>query len=496
MTSSMTSLVLAESYPELEATFARLQTQRLVRDRLGVVLGPGAGPAGPAAPADPQGSGTQQVRSSATVPDALRALNELALGAGGDILAFLKGGSLPEVGWDEAILAAIQAGAHLVSGPVRVVAGDRGGGRLGGRLDEVMHQQWEGRYGIGPLPMPGNLAIRSATFAELSGFDERMGAWSESDLAYRAHLAGYDLAMAPGAAVARPPASARQALRAARDAAAQEWKYQGIAFRDYPRTLSPRALAGNLGAIVPAWMRNRHDEAVGSSLAVALRSPLLLAAGAMRLAGRAEILLSPAAPPQVFTRPPGNEADPLPAGPALVLTGEPRAVRVISRLLDLGTALAVPPRLRLGDGDEGWDVPAPWSLRLARLAGLSGWAMPVTLAAKRLEYERPATLGAAIIGLHQVYAWWRSKGVFGMCATADEARALSGWVSSPAVAALGQVPSGAEAGRRPGPAVVALGHESVGADVLRIGAGQALCDPSGTLRQIEAVLSDRGWSLA
>jgi hypothetical protein len=94
-----------------------------------------------------------------------------------------------------------------------------------------------------------------------------------------------------------------------------------------------------------------------------------------------------------------------PAPSALVIGDDLPAVSLLAALANLLPGLAVAPP-GLVEAEPGrWDEPAPWSMHMARVARACGWSIPVGLAAKRLERERPRTWLDACLTLAAIHAW-------------------------------------------------------------------------------------------
>jgi GT2 family glycosyltransferase len=128
--------------------------------------------------------------------------------ARGRMLAFCDSDDVVQPGWLAGLMAAL-AHADLVAGVFDF-------GSLNDRPASDPIPAATGHMGFLPFALGANLAVRRNAFEAANGFSETLVAGEDVDLSWRLQLAGYEFAVAPGAAVAkRDRASGRPAFRAA-----------------------------------------------------------------------------------------------------------------------------------------------------------------------------------------------------------------------------------------------------------------------------------------
>ena len=97
-------------------------------------------------------------------------------------------------GWIEAYWVAFNRGARLMGGPLRRVSAD-------GR-EVVLQDHFNDSLGFLPWPMGANFAVAREVLDQCGPFDESYrGGGDETELAWRAQLAGHELVLVPGAVV-------------------------------------------------------------------------------------------------------------------------------------------------------------------------------------------------------------------------------------------------------------------------------------------------------
>lgn len=311
------------------------------------------------------------------------ARNAGARAATGAVVAFVDAGARARPGWAAGLGARFAAGATLVAG---------------GPL--ALHDL-RGRRDFLPSASVRNLAIRREVLEDLGGFDPDVAGAEDRDLSYRAQLAGHALAAAPEAAVALPsgrsPALACR-VRLARAGAAMRWKYRYFVFHGDP---PPRR------GVLVARVAERVASGLGSLELLCGWRP-------------APDQLKPSSGAQELT---ARELD---LAPALLLVAPgPVSASLLARLASLVPDLAVAPPGLVEEAVGRWDERAPWSLAQARRAAAHGWDVPVELAARRLERERPASVGEACLGMHAVHAWLRGCTRFAVVASGRAAEELA-----------------------------------------------------------------------
>lgn len=135
--------------------------------------------------------------------------------AAGDVIAFIDGFTVVQEGWRDALAAAIDDGADVVTGPVARRDDD------GSVADAPEHRRIAGRrvtYFDG-----GNVSVDAGLLHALDGFDEYLEVGGSRDLAHR--LAGVHSRTdwAEGQTVERLPAALPRASFG--------WKYRSLAYR-------------------------------------------------------------------------------------------------------------------------------------------------------------------------------------------------------------------------------------------------------------------------
>jgi hypothetical protein len=310
-----------------------------------------------------------------------------------DVLAFLDGDVRVSPGWSAAIVEAFRNGATIAAGAVEAV--DRPGGRSPAQLPPRRQHDLPGRQDFLPSASAINLALSRELFDRLGGFDRAVSGAEDRDLSFRAQLAGHRLTFMPEASAAAsregPLRWLRAELRFARPQPALRVRYSYFDFHDALR----------------AW----RDASWSRPARTAVRL-LGEAQGWIELLGGRRPWPAAVKPASGFQE---RLARALPPGPSFAIVGSsPEEAASLAAAANRITDLAVPPPGLLEQALERWEQPAPWSLRMARLAARHGWGMPVGLAARRLERERPATWGDAFLALCGVFAWVARKDRFAL----------------------------------------------------------------------------------
>jgi glycosyltransferase involved in cell wall biosynthesis len=123
------------------------------------------------------------------------ARNAAAAEAAGDVLAFCDADDIVHPGWLAGCLAALR--------DADVVAGVFDFGMLNGSAGSSPVQQYTSHFGFLPAGLGANLAVRTAAFRSVGGFDETLTAGEDIDLCWRLQLQGRRFAPAPDALVAK-----------------------------------------------------------------------------------------------------------------------------------------------------------------------------------------------------------------------------------------------------------------------------------------------------
>lgn len=343
--------------------------------------------------------------------------------AEGEILAFIDGDAVVRPGWAEALRGAFAGGASLAGGRIDFADAPTLSSRYASRW--LGHDE-HGRNGFLPFVSATHLAIRRDVFLRLGGFEESAGLTEDVDLSLRAQLAGYRIVFVPAAElVQRPSASLggllKQGLRRGRADRMTEHRFRKFPFMSLDNGPGGgRAFGSAAAALLLAGLQGdvRH-----------LGLPLLHAgvALAMRLGALATDLEVTAGltamPGAIAYRDPEqhNTSSSLPGAPDFLLLGDDRLVMTLLRLAceGSGEVILAPPGLER-EASGLWDQPAPWSLRLVRMAVRAGWPLAVETAAMRVEREQPRTWGQAFLTLHRVHAWAHGRLRFGLAALGRE----------------------------------------------------------------------------
>jgi glycosyltransferase involved in cell wall biosynthesis len=123
------------------------------------------------------------------------ARNAAAARATGDALAFCDADDVVGPGWLAGCVAAL---SHA-----DVVAGVFDFGALNGRSGRAPVQHYTSHFEFMPAGLGANLAVRTAAFRSVGGFDETLTAGEDIDLCWRMQLQGRRFAPAPDAVVAK-----------------------------------------------------------------------------------------------------------------------------------------------------------------------------------------------------------------------------------------------------------------------------------------------------
>ena len=317
-----------------------------------------------------------------------RRRNTAAAAAVGDVLAFLSGDARTKPGWTAALKDAFRDGATIVAGAIETA-----GGNCAPPSIRRQHDLF-GRRDFLPSASSVNLAISRQLFEALGGFDAAAYGAEDRDFSFRAQLAGHRLTAEPDAAVVVSGNTrlrgARGELRFARSQPALRQKYAYFAFHDALRAWRGRPTGRGRRGVV-----HTGGEALGWIELVAGMRPW-------------PTVLKPSSGFQEVT------VRALPKLPSLALVGAEARSTAAFATATLAADLAVPPPGLLEEALPRWDEPAPWTMRMARLAIGHGWGLRADLVARRLELERPATWGEACLALHGIYAWAGSKDRFAL----------------------------------------------------------------------------------
>ncbi len=280
------------------------------------------------------------------------ALQKAASRTTGDVLAFLDARDPVPASWSEALISPLLNGAGIAAGP-------------------APDADLDGCNGFMPIASLTNLAVWRRAFHAVGGLDPGMAGAAAADLSFRLQLEGYELVAVPEAALRLDRSPARP-WRSSFASPLLWCKYREFAFVAPPLPSSPVKLvsaAAGWGVILAGWRR-------------------------------------PPAPLQPSSSTQALTARPVPASPALILSGDSSStLRRVGRALRRQSDLIAGPPISTSHLARGWHDPPPWSLRLALELRRRGWRIPPYRAARRLETLRPATLGEALLALHGVGAW-------------------------------------------------------------------------------------------
>ena len=125
--------------------------------------------------------------------------------AAGDALAFCDADDLVAPGWLDACVEAL-AGADVVAGAFDF-------GALNGDRAAVPMEYYTSHFDFLPAGLGANLAVRTAAFRQVGGFDQTLRAGEDIDLCWRLQLQGHRFASAPRAVVAKRERSEPRARR-------------------------------------------------------------------------------------------------------------------------------------------------------------------------------------------------------------------------------------------------------------------------------------------
>jgi len=342
--------------------------------------------------------------------------------AAGDVLAFIDADTTVEPGWATALCEAFDEGAALAGGAV-------GWPPPRSLLETFQFRaRWhdeDGRNGLLPFVSGVHFVIRRELFLTLDGFDELLPAAEDVDLSFRAQLRGYPVSFVSGARLLHWPRPTVTALLAQRMHHREGKRFAHYKYRQFP-FFHPELRPGYpVAALAGTWRRLR---ATGRTL-----QPRLWGLAALDIATawaawlgavRADVQLMTGLEPlpaQLAPDPPEQRAiaSPLPSGPACLIVGDRLLVTKLQAGLIGGGAMSIAPYGLEGEALARWEEPAPWSLRLARMAARAGWTLDVGTVAQRLERERPVTWGDAFLTLHRVHAWARARQSFALLAPDD-----------------------------------------------------------------------------
>lgn len=182
----------------LPALLAALAAQTLPQERFEVVIGDDGSTDGGTDRLETAGGRVRVARAGASTGYAAR--NRAARLARAPVLAFCDADCVPEPGWLEAGLAAIED-ADVVGGFIRGVGPPRP--TIWTLLDMDTFVDGERAVRAGGL-LTGNLFVRRALFEELGGFDESLPRTGDFEFARRCHARGARVAFSRDAVVSHP----------------------------------------------------------------------------------------------------------------------------------------------------------------------------------------------------------------------------------------------------------------------------------------------------
>lgn len=135
-----------------------------------------------------------RVVDASTVPGINHARNVGITAANGRLVLFCDVDDLVHPGWIRAYVEAWQSGARIMGGPLRRVDADGG--------NPVWQRDFTSNLGFLPWPTGANCAVDRSVLDEVGPFDETLrGGGDETDLYWRAQLAGHRLAFVDGAGI-------------------------------------------------------------------------------------------------------------------------------------------------------------------------------------------------------------------------------------------------------------------------------------------------------
>ncbi len=381
------------------------------------------------------------------------ARNAGANASNGEILAFIAADTVVRPGWAKALRRAFAEGASLAGGRIDSAKARSLAGWYGSRWRP--HDE-EASNGFLPFVSGAHMAIRRDLFIRLGGFDDQRPLSEDVDLSLRAQLAGYPVVFVPDAELAHEPATSAGGVLKHRVRRARADRITEVRFRQFP-FMGTRREPG-VARVLASSTANQVMGGTGSDTrrpnAPLLRAAVAAAGRLGTLATDFELATGVAPwPSAIAYRDPEqhNTSAPLQGSPSFLLLGDDRAVIALLRLACEGgdELILAPPGLE-GEAVRSWDQPAPWSLRLVRLAVRAGWSLPLETAAMRVEREQPRTWGDAFLTLHRVHAWAHGRPRFGLASHGFAGRQL--------------------AERLPGVPIVVAGHSELGGErvVLRV----------------------------
>jgi GT2 family glycosyltransferase len=359
--------------------------------------------------------------------------------AAGAVVAFVDADDVVAPGWCAALGEVFASGAEAASSRLHRPTT----GSLPQRFAAHQTGRATDRASSGLATSGTQLAVRRDVFQSVGGFDERLICQEDIDLSLRLNLAGHHLVVVDDAVVTRRERATvrgmlRQQARWAYWWPVLEWKWHHHHFAVVRRRIRPSPMLF-LARAAMAATRGHVDPLVHNLFRAATEITWRTA----RLAGRAG-LVAGARPVPTPVPPPASRRDLLPRlpdGPAAVLVGDRGAVRLLARGLRAGSRLASPPPGLLAVAP--WDDPPPWPRRLVREARRLGWRLEPDSAARRLEWESPATYGEAVVLLHRVFAWLHAKPGFVLAAAGPAATDAARHTGAPVVAVADRMWPGA-----------------------------------------------------
>jgi GT2 family glycosyltransferase len=369
------------------------------------------------------------------------ARNTGARRATGEVIVFIDADTNVQSGWARSLRKTFDEGATLAGGGIRSPEPHT--------LAE--HYQFGGRWhdetarnGFLPFVSGAHFAIRREVFLEMGGFDEVLPSAEDLDLSFRVQLAGYPLSFVPEAELVHWPRSTvpalfRQRMHHVRGRRVVDYKYRHFPFvrMDRTRPKSSRVLIRSVMRMLLAGpgddRRGLTTPAIDSVVYAARRL------GMMRADLELLIGLQPL-PVAVRSRDAEqrNTASPLPERPALLVLGDDPVVMeaLLPAIRSRDVALAQPGLEGLAV--ERWCEPAPWAMRLARLAVREGWPLRLETTALRIEREQPRTWGEAYLTLHRVHAWAHGRRHFGLAGTGESGCELANRVADVPIVVAGE----------------------------------------------------------
>lgn len=133
------------------------------------------------------------------------ARNIAASTAQGDALAFCDADDIVARGWLAGLVGALTY-SEIAAGAIDLASLNDGG-------RTVTSAEYGSHFAFLPVALGANFAVRTTAFRDAKGFDERLRAGEDIDLAWRIQLRGGRLVSAPDAVVAKRERSSGPALR-------------------------------------------------------------------------------------------------------------------------------------------------------------------------------------------------------------------------------------------------------------------------------------------